>query len=81
MNNPNKKEKKSATQKISLALDNLSEYLATRKGLIPFIGMGFIIINLIIQIIFSGSWLATTNLSLHIGLLIAIFGLMLAWAL
>lgn len=81
MNNPNKKEEKRTTQKISLALDNLSEFLATRKGLIPLIGMGFIIFNLIIQIIFPGSWFATTNLSLHVGLLVAIFGLMLAWAL
>ncbi len=71
------KEKKA----LSTSLDKLSEYLAPRKGLIPMLGMALIFINLLLQFIFPGSWLATTNLFLHFGLLIAIFGLMLAWAL
>lgn len=66
---------------LSLFLDNLSNFLAPRKGLIPMLGMGLIIINLLLQFIVPGSWLASTNLFLHFGLLIAIFGLMLAWAL
>lgn len=66
---------------MSKLLDRLSEFLAHRKGLLPFVGLFMILINLIVQFIFPGSFLATTNLSLHIGLLIAIFGLMLAWAL
>ncbi|MBT3315748.1 MAG: hypothetical protein HN390_14160 [Anaerolineae bacterium] len=66
---------------LSLFLDRLSEFLAARKGLIPLLGMLFIITNLLIQFILPGSWLASTNLFLHIGLLTAIFGLMLAWAL
>jgi len=65
----------------SAFLDWLSGFLAPRKGLIPLIGMGLILLNLIIQFIFPSSWLATTNLFLHFGLLAAIFGLMLAWAL
>jgi hypothetical protein len=59
----------------------MSEYLAHRKGLLPIIGLFLILINLLIQFIFPGSFLATTNLSLHIGLIVAIFGLMLSWAL
>lgn len=66
---------------ISKLLDRISEYLAHRKGLLPIIGMVLIIINLILQFIFPGSLLITSNLFLHIGLLVAIFGLMLAWAL
>ncbi len=66
---------------ISAALDNLSEYLAQRKGLLPLFGMGLIVINLVFQFILPHSWLAGSNLFLHIGLLISIFGLMLAWAL
>ena len=62
-------------------LDRLSEFLADRKGLLPLIGMGLIFINLILQFILPHSWLAGSNLLLHIGLLISIFGLMLAWAL
>ncbi len=62
-------------------LDKLSEFLARRKGLIPLIGMGFIFINLIMQFTLPPGWLVSSNLFLHIGLLISIFGLMLAWAL
>lgn len=66
---------------ISKLLDTLSNYLAHRKGLLPIIGILLILINLILQFIFPGSFLAGTNLFLHIGMIIAVFGLMLAWAL
>ena len=66
---------------MSKFLDRMSEFLAHRKGLLPFIGLFLILVNLLIQFIFRGSFLAETNLFLHIGLLIAIFGLMLSWAL
>jgi hypothetical protein len=61
-------------------LDQVSEYLASRKGLLPLIGMVFIIGNFIFQFLPLG-WLKDSNLFLHLGLLIAILGLMLAWAL
>ena len=73
------KDKKKRTP--SASLDQLSAYLAPRKGLVPLIGMGLIIINLILQLFFINSWIAQANLFLHFGLLTAIFGLMLAWAL
>lgn len=66
---------------ISRLLDVLSNYLAHRKGLLPIIGLVLILANLVLQFILPGSLLATTNLFLHIGLVTAIFGLMLAWAL
>jgi hypothetical protein len=66
---------------ISRLLDFMSNYLAHRKGLMPLIGIALIFINLVLAIIIPGSFLVTTNLFLHIGLIIAIFGLMLAWAL
>ena len=66
---------------ISKMLDSLSNYLAHRKGLLPIIGMVLILINLLLQFIIPGTFLTTTNLFLHIGLIIAIFGMMLAWAL
>jgi membrane-bound ClpP family serine protease len=68
-------------KKLSLFLDKLSNFLAPRKGLIPLLGMGLIVINLLLQFMAQNSWLASTNLFLHLGLLVAIFGLMLAWAL
>jgi hypothetical protein len=63
-------------------LDRLSEFLAHRKGLLPLVGAGFIVLNLILQFILPpGAILLTSNLFLHVGLLVAILGLMLAWAL
>ncbi len=66
---------------ISKLLDRLSEYLAHRKGLLPIIGLVFIVVNLIVQFVFPLTPLAFSNIFLHIGLIVAIFGLMLAWAL
>ncbi len=74
-------EKDKDKRTLSTSLDALSTYLAPRKGLIPIVGMGLIIINLILQLFFINSWIAQSNLFLHIGLLTSIFGLMLAWAL
>jgi hypothetical protein len=61
-------------------LDKVSEYLAPRKGLLPFVGIVLIVVNFFLQF-FPVGWLKDTNLCLHLGLVIAIFGLMLAWAL
>ena len=61
-------------------LDKISEYLVTRKGLLPMIGIALIVTNFFLQFLPVG-WLRNTNLCLHLGLIIAIFGLMLAWAL
>ncbi len=66
---------------MSKLLDFLSEYLAHRKGLLPIIGLVLILLNLLIQFILPGNLLATTNLFLHLGLIVAIIGLMLTWAL
>ena len=66
---------------ISKWLDRMSEYLAHRKGLLPIIGMILIIVNLIVQFVFPQSPLAFSNIFLHVGLIIAILGFMLSWAL
>ncbi len=67
---------------MSKLLDLMSEYFAHRKGLLPLIGLVLITLNLILQFIFPANvWFISVNLFLHIGLIIAIFGLMLAWAL
>ncbi len=67
-------------QSMNRMLDRVSEYLATRKGLLPLIGIALIIVNFVLQFLPVG-WLGTTNFFLHLGLIIAIFGLVLAWAL
>ncbi len=66
---------------MSRMFDWLSEYLAHRKGLLPLIGLVLIILNLILQFLLPPGWLLSTNLFLHVGLVIAILGLMIAWAL
>lgn len=62
-------------------LDRASEFLAHRKGLLPLVGIGMIILNFIIVSIFADGFLVETNLFLHLGLVLALFGLLLAWAL
>jgi hypothetical protein len=62
-------------------LDDISEFLATRKGLLPLIGIGLIAINFILVSVFPEWFIARTNLFLHLGIIVALIGQMLAWAL
>ena len=66
---------------LSKFLDRASEYLARRKGLLPLVGIALIILNFLIVSIFPDGFLVETNLFLHLGLVIALVGLMLSWAL
>jgi hypothetical protein len=67
---------------ISKLIDRMSEYFAHRKGLLPLIGIILTFVNLILQFVLPpDSLVASSNLFLHLGLVIAIFGLMLAWTL
>jgi hypothetical protein len=61
-------------------LDRLSEFLAHRKGLLPLIGLALVVISLVFQF-FPGNWLAETDVLLHLGIIVAILGFLLAWAL
>jgi hypothetical protein len=61
-------------------LDWFSNYFAHRKGLLPLVGILLIIVNLILNIVTTG-FLVNTNLFLHLGVIIAILGFMVAWAL
>ena len=67
--------------RFSQLLDRLSEYLAHRKGLLPMLGLLFVVINLVLQLFPGLGWLASSNLFLHLGVILAIVGMMLAWAL
>lgn len=70
------------SQWLSNFLDQASPFLAHRKGLLPLVGIAFILLNLILVLLLPpASFLVATNLFLHLGLIIALFGLMLAWAL
>ncbi|MBA4379680.1 MAG: hypothetical protein C0393_03160, partial [Anaerolinea sp.] len=65
-------------QWLNTLLDKLSEFLAHCKGLLPLLGILLILANLILQFLPPG-WLAQSNLLLHIGVILAILGMMLAW--
>lgn len=62
-------------------LDLVAEYFAHRKGLLPLVGLALIVLNFLVVVAFPTAWLARTNFFLHLGLISAILGILLAWAL
>ncbi len=67
-------------ESFSAWLDKASNFFSQRKGLLPLIGIIFILLNLIIQFVPVG-WLSQSNLLLHVGIIVAILGILLAKAL
>jgi hypothetical protein len=67
-------------EKLSVFLDDASEYFAHRKGLLPLLGIFFVILDFFFQI-FPVGWVSASSLFLHIGIILAIIGFMFAWAL
>ena len=68
-------------QKFNRGLDRLSDGLAKRKGLLPLLGILLVLVNLALQFIPGVGWLAQTNLLLHLGVVLGLLGVLLAWAL
>lgn len=68
-------------KRLSRLVDNASNYFARRKGLLPLLGILLVIINFILPFIFGLNIITGSNLFLHLGVIVAIFGMMLAWAL
>ena len=66
---------------LSHLLDQSSHFLAPRKGLLPLVGILLIVINLILQFIPGLGWFASSNILLHLGAIVAIFGFLLGQAL
>jgi hypothetical protein len=66
--------------KISKFVDRLSEFFAARKGLLPMVGILLIALNFILRML-PGGWFTSTDFFLHLGIILAILGFMLAWAL
>jgi len=59
----------------------MGQYLAHRKGLLPLLGMFLVLCNLLLRILAPQAWLSATDLLLHVGVLVAILGFLLARAL
>jgi hypothetical protein len=67
---------------LSKLVDNASDFFAHRKGLLPMLGILLVIVNYVLLFILGPYHFVTgTNLFLHLGIIVAIFGFMLAWAL
>lgn len=64
-------------EKLSIFFDHFSEFFAHRKGLLPFVGIGLVLLNFVFQV-FPLGWLTSMNCFLHLGIVLAIFGLMMA---
>jgi hypothetical protein len=62
-------------------LDRASEFLAHRKGLLPLIGILLIVLNFVLALFPGLGWVSESNLLLHLGVVIAIMGFLLAQAL
>lgn len=61
-------------------LDKISNFLSKRKGLLPLLGILLIVMNFIFSLLMT-NWFTQTNFLLHFGIIVAILGFMLAWAL
>ena len=68
------------THLFSQLLTWLSEFFSVRKGLLPLVAVGLITVNFILRFL-PPNWFNQTDLFLHLGLIVAIIGFMLAWAL
>lgn len=67
-------------EKFSNALDAISSFFAARKGLLPIIGLLLIVLNFCFRL-FPLGWVTTTDFFLHLGIILSVLGIMLAWAL
>jgi hypothetical protein len=67
--------------RLNALVDFLSEFFATRKGLLILVGIILVLCNALLQFFPDIGWLGTSNLLLHLGVVIALIGILLAWAL
>lgn len=75
-----KKRRHNPLESFSKFLDQASTFLANRKGLLPLTGILLILLNFLLHFVAAG-WVVESNAFLHLGLIIAIIGIMVAWAL
>ena len=66
---------------LSKLVDDASDFFAHRKGLLPLLGILMVFINFILPLLMSPNFFTLSNFFLHLGIVTAILGLMLARAL
>jgi hypothetical protein len=68
-------------KRLSRLVDQASDFFAHRKGFLPLLGILLVIINYILPFLIGLNIVTQSNLFLHLGVIVAIFGIMLAAAL
>jgi hypothetical protein len=66
---------------LSKLVDNASNFFAHRKGLLPLIGIALVLVNFLLPFFMASNFITASNLFLHLGIIVAVIGFMLAWAL
>jgi len=67
---------------LSKLIDRASNYFAHRKGFLPLLGILLVILNFILPFFIGlDNVVSASNLFLHLGVIVAIFGMMLGQAL
>ena len=68
-------------KRLSRLVDRASDFFAQRKGFLPLLGILLVIINYALPFLIGLNVVTQSNLFLHLGVIVAIFGIMLAAAL
>jgi hypothetical protein len=68
-------------KRLSRLVDRASDFFAHRKGLLPLLGILLVIVNYVLPFLIGLNVVTQSNLFLHLGVIVAIFGIMLAAAL
>ncbi len=63
-----------------MLLDRLSAFIARYKGLPTMLAVLLVLVNFVLQF-FNLGWLSSSNLLLHLGIVVGLIGLLLAEAL
>jgi hypothetical protein len=61
-------------------LDRISAFIARYKGLPTMLAVFLVVLNFVLQF-FNLGWLSSSNLLLHLGIVVGLIGLLLAQAL
>ena len=62
-------------------LDRISGYIAEHKGVPVLAGALLVILNFAVVLLAPGTWLADTNLLMHVGVVVGLIGILLGDAL
>jgi hypothetical protein len=69
-------------------LDRLSHFLVHNKGLLVFVGVGLVALNLLLSFFLGaecgpgfGAWLMRTDVLLHLGVIVGLLGILIGDAL